>query len=122
MKNLIVYMILSAVVLNLSPGKNYRRYIALFSGLVLIIMLARPVSELLNIDSSSFLMSIENYVYYGNDVTNDVSLEELFDTKYQAEEFLADKPNYITYSEMELKRRELEEQRYGEIQGFIEEE
>ena len=37
-------------------------------------------------------------------------------------DILKDKPDYITYSEMELKRRELEEQRYGEIQGFIEEE
>lgn len=122
MKDLIVYMILSAMVLNLSPGKNYRRYIALFTGLVLIIMLAKPVSKLLSLDSSSYLMSIENYVYYGNDIDVDVSLNDLFDMKYQAEEFLKDKPDYITYSEMELKRRELEEQRYGEIQGFIEEE
>lgn len=48
MKSIIIYLIISGILVNLSPGNNYKKYIHFFSGLLLIIILAEPIKGLLN--------------------------------------------------------------------------
>lgn len=94
MKNLIIYLILSAMVLNISPGKNYRKYISLFTGLVLIIMLARPIAAILDMDWSKLDW---------NDVAGDGANMDI-------EQYLADKPDYSILAQQKYVKNSFEEE------------
>lgn len=58
LKSIVIYLIFSGIVLNFSPNPNYKRYIRFFSGLLLLIILARPVMFLFHLDSRD----LEKYV------------------------------------------------------------
>ena len=94
MKNLVIYLILSAMVLNISPGNNYRKYISLFTGLVLIIMLARPVAAVLDMDWSKLEWS---------EVAGD-------GTNMDIEQYLADKPDYSILAQQRQMCDRIEEE------------
>lgn len=94
MKNLVIYLILSAMVLNISPGNNYRKYISLFTGLVLIIMLARPVAAVLDMDWSKLEW---------NEVTGDGMNMDI-------EQYLADKPDYSILAQQRQMCDRIEEE------------
>lgn len=52
MENLAFYMVMITAVMHIIPDKGYQRYLRLFTGLVLIIMLAAPIVKLLGMESS----------------------------------------------------------------------
>lgn len=71
MKSLIIYLILSGLVMNLAPGKNYKRYINFFTGLIVIIILAEPLAYIFHLSSgdlSGFAQSIGDYMEQNNTV------------------------------------------------------
>lgn len=45
-QNISVFLIVSSAVLHAVPGKDYRKYIRFFTGIILILLLAEPVLEL----------------------------------------------------------------------------
>lgn len=45
-QNISVFLIVSAAVLHAVPGKDYRKYIRFFTGIILILLLAEPILEL----------------------------------------------------------------------------
>lgn len=45
-RDIAVFLIVSAAVLHVVPGKDYRKYIRFFTGLILILLLAEPILEL----------------------------------------------------------------------------
>lgn len=47
MKSLILYLLLANLVMNMVPGKQYKQYIRYYIGLVVLVMLAKPVFALL---------------------------------------------------------------------------
>ncbi len=51
-QNLVVYLILVTVILNLVKTSSYKKYIELFTGLVLILILFTPFAKLLSVDES----------------------------------------------------------------------
>ncbi|MGN0435685.1 MAG: hypothetical protein ACI4D8_03540, partial [Wujia sp.] len=66
MKSLIIYLILAGLAVNLSPGKSYKRYIGFFNGLIVIIILGKPISYILGLsggDIDKFTEGIDNYLY-----------------------------------------------------------
>lgn len=65
MKSLIIYLILSGLVINLAPGGNYKKYISFFTGLIVIIILAEPISYIFKLsggDIDEFTAGIEEYM------------------------------------------------------------
>lgn len=52
MKSLIIYLIMSGLVVNLTPSKSYKRYISFFTGLLIVIILVRPLSFLWQLKAS----------------------------------------------------------------------
>ena len=70
MKGLVIYLILSGLVMKLIPGKNYEKYISLYMGLIMVIMLAKPVLMLFSVRDSGvdrFMESIDNYLDFNLD-------------------------------------------------------
>lgn len=49
-RNIICYMLFIAVIENLLPGKKYGKYLKLFSGMVLILLIIQPVSSGLRLE------------------------------------------------------------------------
>ncbi|MFP4698407.1 MAG: stage III sporulation protein AF [Eubacteriales bacterium] len=49
-KNILIYIILVTIILNLLPQGQYRKYIKVFTGLVLIIIIIQPLAKLNNLD------------------------------------------------------------------------
>lgn len=64
MKSLIIYLILAGLAVNLSPGKNYKRYIGFFNGLIVIIILGKPISYILGISGGDIDAITEGIDYY----------------------------------------------------------
>lgn len=61
-KNIAYFFILVSVVMNLVPGKQYRKYIKLFTGIILILIILSPVSQLLHLEETlSYYLDLENY-------------------------------------------------------------
>lgn len=60
MKNIIVFMILSTVVLNLLGKSNYKKYVGLIIGLILVLLVIRPVL-LLTQNSEYMDFSLDSY-------------------------------------------------------------
>lgn len=51
MKSLVLYLIMSGLVLNMAPSGNYRKYISFFAGLLIVIIMVRPLSFLLKFNA-----------------------------------------------------------------------
>lgn len=50
-RNLVVYLILIAIILTIVPSEKYKKYVQLFLGLVLAVLIARPFLKLFQTDS-----------------------------------------------------------------------
>ena len=49
-QNITVYLIITAAVMHAVPGKDYGKYVLLFSGVMLILLLATPLMNLKGIN------------------------------------------------------------------------
>lgn len=67
MKGLIIYLLLSGLVMKLVPGKNYERYVSFYMGLILVIMLAKPIFLIFSVnpgDIELIINSIDGYLTF----------------------------------------------------------
>ncbi len=60
MKSLIIYLIFAGAIINLSPSGSYKKYIRLFTGLIAIIILMKPISYIFNFDESKLYNALGN--------------------------------------------------------------
>lgn len=49
-KNIAVFYIIASLILNIIPGDKYKRYIKLFLGVVMVILLIKPIGRLTGLD------------------------------------------------------------------------
>lgn len=83
MKSIVIYLILSGIVVNLAPGNNYKKYIQFFTGLLLLIVIAKPISFLFNVGS-----------YDIDRLMSDIDYSMLYETK----DFADERENYFGLS------------------------
>ena len=62
MRSLVIFSLLSGLVMRLVPEKNYSRYISFFMGLVMIIILSRPIIYLFKLDKGDYMDRLERSV------------------------------------------------------------
>ncbi|MBQ9234100.1 MAG: stage III sporulation protein AF [Lachnospiraceae bacterium] len=74
MQGLVIYIILSGLVMKLVPGKSYERYISLYMGFILVIIISKPVLMFFNFDETnaeSLMESLDGYLsFYREDYEN----------------------------------------------------
>lgn len=100
MRELIMYMLLSSIATNMSPGKDYKKYISFFSGLVVILILAEPARFLLgavNGNLNIFTGTIDEYLMYNYELNNVGSIYDYYDMSLEEsiKHFLADRGNEV---------------------------
>lgn len=78
-QNLSVWLVLSAVILHLVPGKDYGKYVRFFSGMVLLLLFLEPMLKLTGTDG------MITKLYEGNLAKEDQA------------EFLSDLPIHIIF-------------------------
>lgn len=54
------YMILVTLVMQVAAGEGYRKYIRLFTGIILILFILSPVIQIFGLEGEDFLLSAEN--------------------------------------------------------------
>ncbi len=64
MKNVIIYLILSGIIINVTPNSNYKKYINFLSGLIVIIILAEPITYIFNIGGGDIDKLYEEASFY----------------------------------------------------------
>ncbi len=86
MKSIIIYLILSGILINLAPASSYKKYINFFMGLMLLIIVAKPLAIFFNFgegDVDSLIDRVDSYIDYNPEESleenysyYDMSLEE----------------------------------------------
>lgn len=61
-KDIVVYLILVTIIMNLVGKSSYRKYISIFTGMVLILIIAKPVVSLFNL-SDTFNYYFDNNLF-----------------------------------------------------------
>ena len=49
-ENIAFYLVVIVAVIQMTPGKNYKKYIQFFAGLILILMMAGPILKIFNME------------------------------------------------------------------------
>lgn len=76
-KNIVFYMVLVTAVMNVLPNSSYKKYIKLFTGMIMIILVLTPINKLLGIDSKLDNAFIKN-MYSQSFKINDSEIKEVF--------------------------------------------
>lgn len=70
-RNVAYYMILVAAVMHVVPKGNYQKYIRLFTGMILILLLSSPILKLFGVEQEQIsLINIEEYQDKLNEINN----------------------------------------------------
>ena len=77
-QNLSVWLVLSAVILHLVPGKDYGKYVRFFSGMVLLLLFLEPMLKLTGTDG------MITKLYEGNLAKEDQAEKELLQKLYES--------------------------------------
>ena len=112
MKSIIIYLILSGILVNLSPGSNYKKYIHFFTGLLLLVIMVEPITQLFNIgfvdlDKIMSDMSSGIYSYKGDEKEGisdyyELSVGDSISRYLKEEGFIVLKVEVITNEEYEI--------------------
>lgn len=72
-RNIICYLLFVSVIENLLPGKKYHKYLKLFSGMILILLIIQPISNGLRLDDK-IARYYESFVfqYESDDLKNEL--------------------------------------------------
>lgn len=84
------YMILVTIVMQVAAGEGYRKYIRLFTGIILILFIVSPVIHFLDLDGEDFLLTAESeYETAAEQIEEKIQrLEEETSVIYEGESFM----------------------------------
>lgn len=60
MKQIAYYMVLVTMVIQLTAGKSYQKYIRMFTGIVLVLFVLSPAAKLASVDTREIMDSVKN--------------------------------------------------------------
>ncbi|HHV09066.1 MAG TPA: stage III sporulation protein AF [Clostridiales bacterium] len=66
-RNIVIYMIMNTIVMNLLGNKSYKKYISIVSGMILVLIVITPVLRVIKLDESL------DYFFNSNNFTVDTS-------------------------------------------------
>ncbi len=78
-KGVAIFYIIAALILNIVPNEKNKKYIRFFLGIVMIIMLVKPIGKIFGVD--------DDFFEYFNIESNKVMSKELKEKLYNAEEY-----------------------------------
>ncbi len=87
-KNIAVFYVIASLILNIIPGEKYKRYIKLFLGVVMVILLIKPLGRLTGLDGRfAELFEEGSYKSMSADLRAELALADEARIKLITEEF-----------------------------------
>ncbi len=59
-RNIVIYMLLNTIIINLVGGKNYKKYISIVSGMILVLIVITPIMDFMKIEDKLDLFQSKN--------------------------------------------------------------
>ncbi len=59
-RNIVIYMLLNTVIMNLVGGKNYKKYVSVVSGMILVLIVIAPIMSFMKIEDNLDLFLNKN--------------------------------------------------------------
>lgn len=76
-KNILVYMIINTIIMNLLGNKSYKKYISIVSGMILVLIVITPVIKLMKLeDSLDYYLKANEFSIEASDFKNDLKRVE----------------------------------------------
>lgn len=68
-RNIVIYMLLNTIIMNLVGGKNYKKYVSIVSGMILVLIVIAPIMDFMKLedkldlflDKNDFAMETSNF-------------------------------------------------------------
>ncbi len=128
-KNIAFYMILITAVMNVIPNNNYKKYINLFTGIVMIILVISPISSLLGASTrldTNFIKNIYNQelsnikvdAYQISDTSSAKLLDEYKNEISSQVEEIVKKEGYFVVESKIVMDEDKESDNYGNLEGL----
>lgn len=128
-KNIAFYMILITAVMNVIPNNNYKKYINLFTGIVMIILVISPISNLLGASTrldTNFIKNIYNQelnnikvdAYQISDTSSSKLLEEYKNEISQQVDEIVKKEGYFVVESKIVMNEDRDSDNYGNLEGL----
>lgn len=130
--NIVLVIILNVLVESIMPSGSFKKYLKTFMGLVVIIMLAKPLLELTDFDLELEKYIVSNSFSYEDDEELSDYFENAVDLEFEKnlsdaikkdikEKFIADADVFIKCENGEIKSVKLkcEEESFIDIKSFI---
>ena len=102
-RNIVVYMIMNTIVMNLLGNKSYKKYISIVSGMILVLIVITPILKLVKLDQSlDYFFNSKNFVVDTSEFQNELEGVE----KDQQEAVFAEFENEIKEQVKEMLQKE----------------
>lgn len=76
-KNIVIFMILNSIIMNLLGNKSYKKYVSIVSGMILVLIVIYPVMKLMKLDDNlDYYIKANDYSAEAADFKNDLSRVE----------------------------------------------
>lgn len=78
-RNLVIYMILNTIIMNLLGNSSYKKYIGIVSGMILVLLVISPLMRFLKIDENlNYYLQSNEFTVEASDFKNDLRrMEEM---------------------------------------------
>lgn len=76
-KNIVIYMILNTIIMNMLGNKSYKKYVSIVSGMILVLIVISPIIRLMKLeDKLEFFIQANDYSLEAAEFKNDLSRVE----------------------------------------------
>ncbi|MDD3172446.1 MAG: stage III sporulation protein AF [Herbinix sp.] len=125
-KNIVVYMIINTIIMNLLGNKSYKKYVSIVSGMILVLIVISPLVKLMKLeDNLDYFLQSNDFAIESSDFKNELNQmeEEQSDAifaeykekiKKQVEELLLAENVYLKSFQVEIDRK-TDSSTFGEI-------
>ena len=71
--NIVIYLIIAGIANNVVPGKEYKKYVSFFNGLIILLIILEPVSSLRNKKLSDLSKYYDYFEYICDEQSNELA-------------------------------------------------
>jgi len=102
-RNIVIYMIINNIIMNLLGNKSYKKYVSIVSGMILVLIVISPLMKLMKLDVNlDYFLDMNDFAVEASDFKNNVSQME----KEQADAIFADHKEKIRLQVKEMLSNE----------------
>jgi len=73
-RNIVIYMIINTIIMNLLGNKSYKKYVSIVSGMILVLIVISPLIKLMKLDENlDYYLQANDFAVEASDFKNDVT-------------------------------------------------